>query len=100
MGQVLAQAQPHTATGTFVNDLHSALNPTQVAGRTRIRSVGDIQRAVWLARSDGLAVCIAAGRHAMGALFESNRDARHLARRVDRYLREGRRLSEGAPPAF
>ena len=35
-----------------------------------------------------------------GALFEANRDARHLARRVDRYLREGWRLGESALPAF
>ena len=66
MAQVLTQPLRRAAPDTLVNDLHSALNPTRVAGKVQVRSVGDIQRALWLARRDGLGVCIAGGRHAMG----------------------------------
>ncbi len=66
MAQVLQERLPHAARDTLVNDLHSALNPTRVAGTVRVRSVGDIQRALWMAERLGMAVSIAGGRHAMG----------------------------------
>ena len=52
---------------TVVNDAHSALNPTLVAGVMRVRSIADISRAVTVAAEAGHAVSICGARHAMGA---------------------------------
>jgi len=51
---------------TVVNDAHSALNPTLVAGVVQVRSVADIRRAVAAATASGHAVSICGARHAMG----------------------------------
>lgn len=55
-----------TATGPLVNDIHSQLNATRVRAIRRPASVDELQAAIRVARRDGEAVSIAAGRHAMG----------------------------------
>jgi FAD/FMN-containing dehydrogenase len=56
------------APGSYalVNDVHSRLNPTVVARVAAVRSVADIQAAVRQAATEGRAVSIGGGRHAMG----------------------------------
>ena len=54
-------------TGVVVNDIHSQLNPTRVREVVRAGTATDIGRAIWEAESAGLSICIAGGRHAMGA---------------------------------
>lgn len=49
-----------------VNDVHSRLNPTVVADVVRPRDVDGIAAALQTARSRGLPVAVAGGRHAMG----------------------------------
>jgi len=49
-----------------LNDVHSRLNPTRVAGVTRPRRVDDLVAIVRQARRDGVAVSVMGGRHAMG----------------------------------
>jgi FAD/FMN-containing dehydrogenase len=53
-------------TGVLVNDVHSQLNETRVAGVVAIDSEDALRRAIKSARSAGKAVSIAGGRHAMG----------------------------------
>lgn len=50
----------------IVNDIHSALNATQVAGIHQPRSIADIRRIIADARRQGLPVAVCGGRHAMG----------------------------------
>jgi FAD/FMN-containing dehydrogenase len=56
------------ASGTYavVNDLHSGLNPTVVSRVAAVRSVAEIQAAVRQAATEGRAVSVCGGRHAMG----------------------------------
>src|SRR5262245_50912527 len=49
------------------NDLHSQLNATRVSGIVAPAALDDIRAAVRRARSGNRAVCVAGGRHAMGA---------------------------------
>lgn len=51
---------------TLVNDVHSQLNATRVAAIVQPSTVEELGAAVARARRDGLRVCIAGGRHAMG----------------------------------
>jgi FAD/FMN-containing dehydrogenase len=51
---------------TVVNDVHSRLNSTRVAGIATPRTVADLPEVVRRARRDGHAISIAGGRHAMG----------------------------------
>src|SRR4051794_17104631 len=60
-GERLAAQVPVT-----VNDIHSALNESEVAEEVVVTSLEEIQTAVGRARADGTAVAIAGGRHAMG----------------------------------
>ena len=53
--------------GTIVNDIHSQLNPTRVREVVRVGTATDIGRAIREAESAGHSICIAGGRHAMGA---------------------------------
>ena len=55
---------PHL--GTWVNDVHSRLNRTQVARVERPQSVEALRDALKRARGERRAVSVAAGRHAMG----------------------------------
>lgn len=52
-----------SAGGAWVNDIHSQLNRTWVSA---VRKPGSIEELQTLLRSTSGAVCIAAGRHAMG----------------------------------
>ena len=53
-------------TACQVNDVHSALNRTDVHGIVQIESVSALQHVVRSAAASGLKVSIAGGRHAMG----------------------------------
>ncbi len=62
-----ACARPSSApAGVVVNDIHSRLNETAVAGVARPESLEGLTRAIAEARAAGRAVSIAGGRHAMG----------------------------------
>ncbi len=56
------------ALGTYalVNDVHSRLNPTVVARVAAVRSVAEIQAAIRQAATEGRAVSVCGGKHAMG----------------------------------
>jgi FAD/FMN-containing dehydrogenase len=58
----------HVVPGTYavVNDVHSRLNQTVVSRVAAVRSVADIQAAVRQAATEGRAVSVCGGRHAMG----------------------------------
>lgn len=51
---------------SVLNDVHSQLNPTEVAEIVRPRSLGELVAAVKRARRDGAGISVAGGRHAMG----------------------------------
>ena len=57
---------PATDASVLVNDIHSGLNATRVARVVRPASVEGLAAAVRDAASEGRALCIAGGRHAMG----------------------------------
>ena len=61
-----ASAIPDADAGLLVNDIHSQLNATQVSAIVKPRTVADVQAAVVRARSSGISVAVAGGRHAMG----------------------------------
>jgi FAD/FMN-containing dehydrogenase len=50
----------------IVNDVHSRLNPTEVAEVVEVESLDGLTAAVRRAADAGRAVCVAGGRHAMG----------------------------------
>ena len=52
---------------TTVNDVHSRLNPTEVRAVAAPRTVTGVQTVLRRAAAAGHAVCVAGGRHAMGA---------------------------------
>jgi FAD/FMN-containing dehydrogenase len=54
-------------SGVVVNDIHSQLNPTRVREVVRVDSARALQQAIRRASNQGRAVCLAGGRHAMGA---------------------------------
>src|SRR2546423_739266 len=57
---------PDRETATVVNDLHSQLNRTRVAGIVRPQNVDDLRAIVRRAGADAVPLSIAGGRHAMG----------------------------------
>ncbi|MGH9662254.1 MAG: FAD-binding oxidoreductase, partial [Bryobacteraceae bacterium] len=59
-------ALPFAARAQRVNDVHSGLNPSQVARIVTPASGREIQAAIAAAAREKLAVSIAGGRHAMG----------------------------------
>lgn len=59
--------QTHGPSGTVVNDVQSQLNPTRVDHIVSVDSVEAIRMTVHRAQREGKDVCIAGGRHAMGA---------------------------------
>lgn len=61
-----ASGIPDVETSTLVNDLHSQLNPTRVHAITRTPSLEAVAAAIRQAASEGRAVAMAGGRHAMG----------------------------------
>ncbi|MEK6287760.1 MAG: FAD-binding oxidoreductase [Acidobacteriota bacterium] len=62
-------AVPLTANNSepLVNDIHSQLNATRVNRIIKPRSSNDLRATLLTAKSEGKAISIAAGRHAMGA---------------------------------
>lgn len=62
-----AEAATRLAGGIVVNDVHSRLNATVVQRVESPASVAELQDAMRRARDDGLPMCAAGGRHAMGA---------------------------------
>jgi FAD/FMN-containing dehydrogenase len=53
--------------GVLVNDVHSRLNPTRVTGIESVNSLQRLRRLIQEAARKGGSICIAGGRHAMGA---------------------------------
>jgi FAD/FMN-containing dehydrogenase len=72
------------ARGVFVNDVHSRLNPTRVREVVPVASLDALVDTVRAARREGVPVCVAGGRHAMGGqAFAEDAvliDTRRLAR--------------------
>lgn len=58
--------QPEASAGPWVNDMHSAMNATQVAAILQPASEQEVQAAVRVAARSGVAIAICGGRHAMG----------------------------------
>ena len=69
-----------------VNDVHSRLNATRVAGLARPGSLADGREALRAARASGLAVSVAGGRHAMGGQQFGTDDVLIDTRGLDRVL--------------
>src|SRR5579862_3380633 len=57
---------PATARKIWVNDTHSGLNRTAVSRVLEPRTVEEVTQAVRQSRSEGRALAVAGGRHAMG----------------------------------
>ncbi len=55
------------AIGHLVNDIHSRLNPTEIRDIEQVETAESIQDVIRHARNRGSVVCVAGGRHAMGA---------------------------------
>lgn len=72
--------------GVVVNDLHSKLNPTRVARIATPTSHDEVRRALLAARREGRSVCIAGGRHAMGAQAFATAGVLLDIRKLDRVL--------------
>jgi FAD/FMN-containing dehydrogenase len=58
--------EPSTSSQTTVSDIHGQLYPTSVQRILRPTSTAGVAEAIRVARSEGRAVSIAGGRHAMG----------------------------------
>jgi FAD/FMN-containing dehydrogenase len=87
---------PARAAGVVVNDIHSGLNATRVNRIVEPETLEAARSAIRAARRERRAVCIAGGRHAMGAqafatdgvLIDIRRLNRVLAFNADRGLIE------------
>jgi FAD/FMN-containing dehydrogenase len=87
----LAAAWPYASTwaqpaGVLVNDLHSQLNPTRVDRVVEPYSIYAARAAIAAARRENRAVCIAGGRHAMGAQAFATDGVLIDIRKLDRVL--------------
>ena len=78
-----AWAQP---SGVIVNDLHSQLNPTRVDRVVEPETLDAARAAIAAARREQRAVCIAGGRHAMGAQAFATDGVLIDIRKLDRVL--------------
>ena len=78
-----AWAQP---SGVIVNDLHSQLNPTRVNRVVEPDSLDAARSAIAAAKREQRAVCIAGGRHAMGAQAFATDGVLIDIRKLDRVL--------------
>src|SRR2546427_12233311 len=76
-------AQP---SGVLVNDLHSQLNPTRVDRVVEPETLAAARAAIAAARGERRAVCIAGGRHAMGAQAFATDGVLIDIRKLDRVL--------------
>ena len=66
LGLPCAAQTPASHDGVVVNDVHSKLNETRVERIVSPTSVREVQAAIRQAKTEGKAVSIAGGRHAMG----------------------------------
>jgi FAD/FMN-containing dehydrogenase len=78
-----AWAQP---SGIIVNDLHSQLTATRVARVAEPETLDAVRGAIAAARREHRAVCIAGGRHAMGAQAFATDGVLIDIRKLDRVL--------------
>ena len=69
LGLPSAAQTPASHDGVVVNDVHSKLNETRVDRIVTPTSVREVQAAVRQAKTEGKAVSIAGGRHAMVRSF-------------------------------
>ncbi len=74
------------APGVLVNDLHSQLNPTRVDRVVEPDSLDAARAAIAAAKREQRAVCIAGGRHAMGAQAFATDGVLIDIRKLDRVL--------------
>lgn len=65
-GEFIRKQMMSTSESLIVNDIHSQLNPTQVAEIVAADSLESIQATIQRAAQQGQAISIAGGRHAMG----------------------------------
>src|SRR5216117_682207 len=72
--------------GTVVNDLHSQLNPTPVDRIVEPETLAAVRAAIAAAKDENRAVCIAGGRHAMGAQAFATDGVLIDIRKLDRVL--------------
>lgn len=77
VARVGVRGRGQAAEGVVLNDMHSQLNPTRVHRVVQVEKLDDIQTAIRAAKSEGRAISIAGGRHAMGAQ-QFGSDAIHL----------------------
>src|SRR5881396_2946931 len=87
----LAAAWPYArawaqAPGVVVNDLHSQLNPTRVDRVVEPETLDAARAAIAAAKREQRAVCIAGGRHAMGAQAFATDGVLLDIRKLDRVL--------------
>jgi len=78
-----AWAQP---SGVVVNDLHSQLNPTRVDRVVEPETLAAVRAAIAAAKGENRALCIAGGRHAMGAQAFATDGVLIDIRKLDRVL--------------
>jgi FAD/FMN-containing dehydrogenase len=84
--QLAAQEHPNTAPSLLLNDVHSRLNPTQVAEIVHPRSVDEVIAAVKRAKAEGRSISISGARHSMGGQ-QFAKDALHLDMRgLNRFI--------------
>src|SRR5260221_12771456 len=74
------------APGVLVNDLHSQLNPTRVDRILEPETLDAARGAIAAAKREQRAVCIAGGRHAMGAQAFATDGVLIDIRKLDRVL--------------
>ena len=74
------------APGVLVNDLHSQLNPTRVDRVVEPDSLDAARAAIAAAKRESRALCIAGGRHAMGAQAFATDGVLIDIRKLDRVL--------------
>ena len=73
-------------SGVLVNDLHSQLNPTRVDRVVEPETLDAARAAIAAAKREQRAVCIAGGRHAMGAQAFATDGVLIDIRKLDRVL--------------
>lgn len=78
-----ASAEP---TGVLVNDIHSQLTPTRVQRIVEPQTLAAVRTAIAAARAERRAVCIAGGRHSMGAQAFATGGVMIDTRKLDRVL--------------
>lgn len=64
--EIASKNKSDSATGTWVNDVHSQLNHTRVPGISRPETINDLQVILEKARLEKKPLSICGGRHSMG----------------------------------